>query len=104
MARDMILTGRRLTAAEALEHGLVSLVVADRLLDGVVQDVAIGISIKGRQALGAAKRSIVAALDRQQVDGFELESEEWAELFGSKDQKEGMKALLEKREPVFNER
>ena len=52
-------------------------------------------------ALQNAKRVINYGIGRDVKDGVKYEEDAWVELFSSDDQKEGMKAFLEKRKPVF---
>jgi len=100
-AREMIFMGVKLDAHQALEIGLVNQVVPKEELDSVVQTYAEELSSKSRQALMAAKRSIRMSLEMGYEDGLGYETKEWASLFGTHDQKEGMKAFLEKRKPEF---
>ncbi|UCD92573.1 MAG: enoyl-CoA hydratase/isomerase family protein [Methanobacteriota archaeon] len=102
-AREMIYTGARVDAYQALEIGLVNHVVPREELDSVAQAYAKGLSSKSRRALMAAKRSIRMSLEMDYEDGLDYETKEWASLFGTHDQKEGMKAFLEKRKPKFED-
>jgi enoyl-CoA hydratase len=52
-------------------------------------------------AYRAAKVALLAAGDRRQEDGLEVEREMFRELFATQDQKEGMRAFLDKRDPRF---
>jgi enoyl-CoA hydratase/carnithine racemase len=102
-ARDLVYSGRQVDAAEALGIGLV-----DRVADGTdvyalameqAQTFAKGPTL----AYAAAKRAL-AASDRSLEQGLAVEREAFVQLFASRDQKEGMRAFLDKREPEFEGR
>jgi enoyl-CoA hydratase len=100
-AADLILTGRMLDAAEAERSGLVSRVVpADELLAEAGR-IADTMAAKSGHALSAAKRALAAALETSLTDGLRRETEVFAALFGTPDQREGMSAFREKRDPDY---
>ena len=103
-AKEMIYSGRRVLASEALAMGLVNAVVPDDLVEEAAAELAGVIASKGRLALMAAKRSINAVLDTHLHQGIGVEVENWSILFDTEDQKEGMRAFLEKRKPGFTGR
>jgi enoyl-CoA hydratase len=97
-ARYWIYTGRSVTAVEALEQGVVLRVVPrEALLD---QALALAQELAGKpaDALAAAKYSVQFAVDRGLTIGLAYELRRWEALFATADQKEGMRAFLEKRE------
>lgn len=100
-AKELIFTGEMIDAQKAKEVGLALEVLApDKLLDhcrGVAQKVM----KKGPLAVGQAKRAIEFGADADLHAANELERQAFANLFGSEDQREGMKAFLEKRSPAF---
>ena len=103
-AMDMVLTGRHLDAAEAERAGLVSRVVpaADLLAEAL--DVAGTIAAKSLPSVLAAKEAVDTAFETTLAQGVHLERRLFHALFATEDQKEGMAALAEKREPRFTHR
>ncbi|WP_199041747.1 enoyl-CoA hydratase-related protein [Glycomyces salinus] len=100
-AMDMILTGRPVDAAEAERIGLVSRVVpADRLL-AEATEVAEQIAGHGSVAVKAARDCVDRALETGLADGVRYERRVFHALFATDDQKEGMRAFLEKRPASF---
>ena len=102
-AKELILTGRRIKADEALQIGLVEKVVPQESLLAEAQQMAEEISAKGPLAVAAAKKILNDGWDLGIEEGLEVESHVWGNLFGTKDQKEGAKAFLEKRPPQFSD-
>ncbi|WNG27035.1 enoyl-CoA hydratase/isomerase family protein [Cystobacter fuscus] len=103
-AKELIFTGDRLDAAKAKEIGLVLEVLpADQLL-AHCKAVANKLIKNGPMALSQAKRVIEIGADQDLRTANELESQAFGVLFGSEDQKEGMKAFLEKRPAIFSGR
>ena len=101
MAREMIVTGRRLTADEALRVGLVNAVYPPEELLDRVHETARQIASKGPLAVARAKRLLVSGQDSPLTAANVLERESFAGLFATEDQKEGMRAFLGKRPPDF---
>jgi enoyl-CoA hydratase/carnithine racemase len=100
-ARELIYTGRQVPADEALALGIVERVLpADEVLGTAIAD-ARAIANGPRLALAAAKAAIRAALDTPGARGVARERELFLALFGTSDQREGMRAFLEKRDPSF---
>jgi enoyl-CoA hydratase len=98
------MTGDTLTADEALRIGLVNAVVPHAELLPKVREVARKIASKGPLAIAAAKRVIARGADVPLPIANELEATAFAALFGSEDQREGMKAFVEKRAARFTGR
>lgn len=97
LAMEMILNDRRLGADEALRVGLVSRVVpTERLLDEAIA-LARQIAARAPLAVRLAKRSVLRAFDTTLEVGLEVERHNFSLLFATEDQKEGMRAFLEKR-------
>jgi enoyl-CoA hydratase len=103
-AREMILTGATIDAAEAKRIGLVCEVFPHAELITRVREIAATIAQKGPLALTAAKRVMRAGADVPLPTANELEAQAFAALFGSDDQKEGMSAFLAKRPAHFHGR
>ena len=104
LAKDLILTGRTIDAEEALRIGLVSAVyAAEELLDRVLE-VAAALAAKSAVALSAAKDAANRALQGDLGSGLSYEAVLFAALFATEDQKEGMRAFAEKRDPRFKGR
>lgn len=100
-ARELILTGRRLDAAEALSMGLVSEVVpADHLMETATRRARALIGC-GPDALARAKQALRRAplLDRD--DAVRLEADLFEQVFASGQPREGMSAFLEKRKADY---
>ena len=103
-AMDMCLTGRMMDAAEAERSGLASRVVAaDELLDKAVE-VAASIAAKSRPAVMIAKECVNRAYEMPLSEGVKFERRLFHSTFATEDQKEGMAAFIEKREPAFKGR
>ena len=101
-SNELIFTGKILTAAEAREWGIVNAVYpAAELLDKTME-TARKIASNGLLGVAHAKDSVRSGLDMSEADGLNFESLQFAALFNSADQKEGMNAFLEKRKPVFS--
>jgi enoyl-CoA hydratase len=94
-AKDLIFSGRMVGAAEALEIGLVDQVVPDSdvysAAVGMVKRYAAGPAL----ALRAAKQAIDAGLGVDLATGLEIERVQFAALFGTEDQRAGMRSFLE---------
>ncbi|MCK4718072.1 MAG: enoyl-CoA hydratase/isomerase family protein [Thermoplasmata archaeon] len=103
-AKEMIYTGKRIDAHEAMEIGLVNHVVPRENLEDVVMALAETMASKGKHALFNAKRAINQLHESFIEDGLAFEVERWTELFDTYDQKEGMRAFLEGRHPKFEDR
>lgn len=100
-SNELIFTGKILTAAEAKEWGIVNAVFpAAELLDKTME-TARKIAGVGLLGVAHAKDSVRGGLDMSEADGLNFESLQFAALFDTSDQKEGMNAFLEKRKPVF---
>ena len=103
-ALDLILTGRRMDAAEAERAGLVARVVpAARLMEEAMK-VAETIAAMSLPAVLAAKEAVNRAFETSLAEGVRFERRVFHALFATHDQKEGMAAFVEKRKPKFENR
>jgi enoyl-CoA hydratase/carnithine racemase len=100
-AAELILTGERVTAEEALRIGLVGRVVPAAGLLKEAETLAAAIATRGRIATRAALRAIRGGCDRPVSEGLVRESELFGELCETQDKNEGIQAFLEKRPPHF---
>jgi enoyl-CoA hydratase len=103
-ARELIFTGRQLTASQAREWGIVNEVFPAGELIPKVKEIALAIANNAMIAIASAKDAIVNGLDIPKQDGLLYESSLFATLFSTEDQKEGMQAFIAKRKPQFKGR
>lgn len=104
LAMEMVLNNRTLSAEEALQHGLVNRVVpVERFLE---EALALAEEIAGRAplALRLAKQAVNQSFETSLTDGLADERRSFYFLFSTQDQKEGMRAFLDKRPPQWTGR
>src|SRR3954468_16566689 len=94
-AKDVVLTGRHVGAEEALEIGMVDAVVPDAEVYSTAVAMARKFAAGPPLAMAAAKRAIDEGLDGPLARGLALETELFAGLFDTEDQKTGMRSFLE---------
>ena len=100
-ARDLIFSGRRVGADEALAWGLVDRVFpAEQLWEESVS-FARELATKSASALEQAKRVLNGTRGVTLEEGLRVENEAFSRCFGHPDSKEGMRAFLEKRRPEY---
>ncbi len=104
IACDLLLTGRHITAAEALEYGLIGHVVPDGTALEKALEIAEVISNNGPLAVQAILRSIRETEGMHENDAFKIDTKIGIEVFLSEDAKEGPLAFKEKRAPQFKMR
>jgi enoyl-CoA hydratase len=103
-AMEMILTGEPIDAREAHRLGLVARVVPNELVVEDAMALAATIATRSPLALRLAKEAVNAAYEMSLTDALAHERRLFYLLFASEDQKEGMAAFLEKRDPDFTGR
>ena len=103
-AMEMCLTGRMMDAAEAERAGLVSRIVPAASLVEEAIKTAQAIASMSAAAVYAAKESVNRAYETTMWEGIRFERRIFHSLFATHDQKEGMKAFVEKRPAAFKHR
>ena len=103
-AMDMNLTGRFMDADEAERSGLVSRVVPVKRLMEVAIEVAAKIAEKSQLSTVAAKDAVNRSYETTLAEGLLFERRVFHSMFATDDQKEGMSAFVEKREPHFRDK
>lgn len=99
-AMEMIMTAGMIDANQALSYGLVNHVISQEELMPLCQKIASKISRNSLVAIGSAIKSINANF-KNEVNGFDVEIQEFGRCFGTDDFYEGTTAFLEKRKADF---
>ncbi|MGD9241446.1 MAG: enoyl-CoA hydratase-related protein [Desulfobacterales bacterium] len=101
MAKELVFTGKMISAAEAEKIGLANKVVpADQLMEEVIK-TAREIASKGKVSLRAAKQAINFGMNTDLATGIHIEVDAFGLCYDSSDAKEGTSAFLEKRKADF---
>ena len=100
-AMEMLLTGEPISAARALEWGLVNRVVSADQLDAQVLQLAAAIASKPPHTVAAGKRAFYQQMDMDLGRAYALAGEVIASSFAHPEGKEGMDAFIEKRMPAW---
>jgi len=103
-AMDLVLTGRMMDAVEAERSGLVARVVPAASLMDEAMKTAEAIAALSLPSVMAAKEAVNAAHESSLAEGLRLERRLFHSLFATDDQKEGMKAFVEKRKPAWKQK
>ena len=103
-ALELILTGELIDAAEALRIGLVNRVVPHAELHAAVTAMAKTIAAKGPDAVRLSLEAVNAAAEGGLANGLRKEAELFGSCCATEDFREGTRAFLEKRKPVFQGR
>lgn len=100
-AKELIYTAKIIGSQEALTCGLINQVYPQENLLAEAKKLAIEIADKAPLAIGYSKQAINQGLEMDLKRGLELEANLFGLCFATKDQKEGMRAFLEKRQVKF---
>lgn len=100
-AKELVFTGEFINAEEALEIGLVDKVVPAEELIATCEDLARRIMKNPRRSIEYAKKALNMTWESHLSTGLAYENSMWGLCFATQDQKEGMAAFVEKREPNF---
>ncbi|WP_319406919.1 enoyl-CoA hydratase-related protein [uncultured Desulfosarcina sp.] len=100
-AKELIFTGKRISAAEALEIGLVNKVCAPELLIDNCRQMAAEICETGPVAIEQAKYAINYGMETDLSTGLAIESNAYWVCIPTEDRLEGLAAFREKRKPVY---
>jgi enoyl-CoA hydratase/carnithine racemase len=100
-AADLLLTGRRVTAEEALTMGFVDRLVPEGLAQDSARELAREMATKSPISLRAAKRALKEGIDVDVASGLEIENRAWEEVAFSADRLEGIEAFNLGRTPQW---
>ena len=100
-AKELIYTGRRLTAQEALDIGMVNKVCEPDALMEECRKMAAEMCLAGPLALEQAKKAIDCGLDTDLHTGIAIETDAYRVLIPTEDRLEGLAAFREKRKPIY---
>ncbi|MFG6175639.1 enoyl-CoA hydratase-related protein [Halomonas sp. THAF12] len=101
MALDLVTTGRKIDAKEALRIGLVNRVMPQAELEDYAAELAKQLGGNGPQAVRGAKQAVHDGMDQDLDSALALETSLFALCFAGEEQREGMSAFVEKRKPNF---
>jgi enoyl-CoA hydratase len=104
LAADILLTGRHITAAEALRIGLIGYLVPDGQALAKALEIAETINNNGPLAVQAILKSIRETEGMPENEAFKIDTQLGVQVFLSEDAKEGPRAFAEKRKPEFKMR
>ncbi len=103
-AKELVLTGRRISAAEAQSIGLVNTVVPSDDLHAATQALADELCASSPVGVREAKRAIDVGFALSLDEGIDIEELGWRKAVASEDRREGIAAFAEKREPQWKGR
>jgi enoyl-CoA hydratase/carnithine racemase len=99
--KELVYSGEMIDAAEAFRLGLVEKVVPSGKVIDAAMELAAKIIKKGPLGVAAAKKVLNRTRDLSLDEALEMESNSWAGLTNTEDMKEGARAFIEKRKPVY---
>jgi methylglutaconyl-CoA hydratase len=100
-AKDLVLTGRRVGAVEALAYGLATRAAAPEGLRAAALELAAEVARNAPVSLRQAKRAIDGGFDLPLEEALDLENRMYQDCLQTKDRLEALQAFAEKRRPVF---
>jgi len=100
-AMELVLTGKFISAEEALSYGLINRIVPVELYLKETVKLASEIAAMSPIAVQMAKESVKRSFEAHLEEGLHFERKNFYMLFSAEDQKEGMNAFIEKRRPEF---
>lgn len=100
-AMEWLFTGKRISALDALQFGIINHIMAKEVLMEETVKLAEGIAEQAPLSIRLIKESVLKAVDTSLEEGMHFERKNFYLLFSTEDQKEGMKAFQEKRRPNF---
>ena len=103
-AKEIVLTGRQVDAAEALEIGLADQVFPPAELLDATLEIARDWATKATRAIAAAKKALNAGFGRPVSEGLLIERDAFNDSFKTEDAREGVAAFIAKREAAFKGR
>ncbi len=103
-AIEILLLGRDVSGAEAVEIGLATRMVPVPEMDAAVEALVQTLSRHGRLALALAKEAVLRAGDLALADGMRLEEDLYVLLQTTEDRREGVRSFLDKRPPRYRGR
>lgn len=100
-AHELMYTGRTLSAAEALDWGIINAAVPVSELDARVQSVAGELAQRSSAVLGLGRRALAQTMDLAYLEALRVLQDGLGQVLATNDAKEGMRAFFEKRTPNF---
>lgn len=101
LARELVYTGRRISASEAASYGFVNRVVGKDELEPAALELAGEVAKSSPTAVSQSKRALVHGSRTSLDQGLVIEAEAWLANLSSPNRVEGLTAFLEKRDPRF---
>jgi enoyl-CoA hydratase/carnithine racemase len=101
-ALDLMVTGRRLSPAEAHDLGILDRLFPAERLEEETLKYAQGLASGAAAAIGSIKLAVHGGIDRPLREGLALERDLVEPLFGNEESREGIQAFMEKRKPEFS--
>ena len=102
VAAEMLFTGRPITAHEAVQHGLVSRVVAPDQLEATTLEMANIICGTSRSVSALGKRCLYEQVDLTRDEAYKVASDAMLKNLTLRDSQEGIAAFIEKRKPLYS--